>query len=509
MKVSEEEEDVDGYTSPLMSPHQFAHSTYSASTSSESDGNVVREKKSQMKKMEAEGGSPVITTVDELLKATTAWRPYPLFIIFTMSFLWSLCALSAISPAFTAPAGDACIENCTFYTIQQDFNFSTTSFSLLEPAELTTSIYFLGNLLIGQFFAVLADRFGRRPIIIFSLLLTGIVGSLGALAPSFPLLLVARFIQGSCYTPLTTVNYVLSGESIPHRSQSLTSIFFGVSWVCGYCFLAPLSVWFPTWRSLQFATSIPNVAVAVFLMITLPESLGYSIDKKDRQSVAMWIQKNEFFSRRKLNYNLDAIMTNDEEMEEKKRVSIFQLFREILSNPTITRRMIVETCLWILTFMTYCALSLTSTSVGNSDPLISFLFSGIVELPAYLFIPICLKWTKRRPTRFLCHFVGSLALLSMYFISYDTPCHLIIWLLAKFCAACCYIFCFIYAAELFPTFCRSCCIGVCSTCCNIGAIVAPHIFSLDAWAPGAQFLVLAAVGVACSVLTWFQQETKV
>ncbi|PIC12028.1 hypothetical protein B9Z55_028716 [Caenorhabditis nigoni] len=502
MKMSEEEEDV-GYTSPLMSPH-FAHSTSSYPTSSEGIG---KNQKNQMKSMEEEANVPVITTVDELLKATTAWRPYPLFIIFTMSFLWSLCALSAISPAFTAPAGDDCENNCSFYTIQHDFNL-TGSISLLEPAELTTSIYFLGNLLIGQLFAVLADRFGRRPIIILSLLLTGIAGSLGSLAPNFPLLLVARFIQGSCYTPLTTVNYVLSGESIPHRSQSLTSIFFGVSWVCGYCFLAPLSVWFPTWRSLQFVTSVPNVAVALFLMMTLPESLSYSVEKNDRKSVAEWIKKNELFSCRKLNYNLDAVMSINEEKAEQ-RLTIFQMFREILGDRSIRRCMIVETCLWILTFMTYCALSLTSTSVGNSDPLVSFTFSGVVELPAYLFIPICLKWAKRRPTRFLCHLTGALALLTMYFLSPDTSFHLIIWLIAKLCAACCYIFCFIYAAELFPTFCRSCCIGVCSTCCNIGAILAPHIFAIDALAPGSQFLVLASVGLTCSVLTWFQKETKI
>ncbi|EGT47906.1 hypothetical protein CAEBREN_24666 [Caenorhabditis brenneri] len=498
MKVSEEEEEVGGYTSPLMSPH-FAASTSSSTSSEPSD-------RTEKKRIDIGDETPVISTVEELLKATTAWRPYPLFIIFSMSFLWSLCALSAISPAFTASAADDCKDNCSFYTIQHEFNLSSSLF-LLEPAELTTSIYFLGNLLIGQFFAVLADRFGRRPIIIFSLFLTGIAGSLGSLAPSFSLLLVARFVQGSCYTPLTTVNYVLSGESIPHRSQSVTSIFFGVSWVCGYCFLAPLSVWFPTWRSLQFATAIPNVAVAVFLMITLPESLGYSVEKNDRVSVESWIQKNELLSCRKLTYNMESIM--NDELKKEEKLTIYQMFREILSNSTITRRMIVETFLWILTFMTYCALSLTSTSVGNSDPLVSFLFSGVVELPAYIFIPICLKWTKRRPTRFLCHFAGSIALLTMYFLSYDTSLHLIVWLIAKFCAACCYIFCFIYAAELFPTFCRSCCIGVCSTSCNIGAIVAPHIFAIDALAPGSQFLVLAAVGLVCSVLTWFQQETKV
>ncbi|PIC11342.1 hypothetical protein B9Z55_029147 [Caenorhabditis nigoni] len=86
---------------------------------------------------------------------------------------------------------------------------------------------------------------------------------------------------------------------------------------------------------------------------------------------------------------------NEEKAEQ--RLTIFQMFWEILGDRSITRCMIVETCLWILTFMTYCALSLTSTSVGNSDSLVSFTFSGVVELPAYLFIPICLKWLELVP----------------------------------------------------------------------------------------------------------------
>lgn len=82
----------------------------------------------------------------------------------------------------------------------------------------------------------------------------------------------------------------------------------------------------------------------------------------------------------------------EEKQEEADKMTIYRLLGKILSDRSITRLMVVETALWIMTFMTYCALSLTSTSVGNSHPLVSFLFSGVVELPAYLFIPICLRW---------------------------------------------------------------------------------------------------------------------
>lgn len=134
----------------------------------------------------------------------------------------------------------------------------------------------------------------------------------------------------------------------------------------------------------------------MFSFRTLPESVGYSIEKKNRKAVQKWIKRNELLSCKKLNYDLDMIMEKTEKIATsssptpQNRLTIFEMIREILSDREITRRIIVETFLWILTFMTYCALSLTSTSVGNSDPLVSFLFSGVVELPAYLFIPICL-----------------------------------------------------------------------------------------------------------------------
>ncbi|CAI5444696.1 unnamed protein product [Caenorhabditis angaria] len=442
------------------------------------------------------------TNLIQLLDITKAFRPYPLFITCSMAFLWSLCALSAISPAFTAQV----TENSDFLTIQQDFNL--TSSYIIDPAEFTTSVYFAGNLLIGQFFATLADRYGRRPVIIAALFISGIAGSLGSLASSFPLLLLARFLQGSCYTPLTTVNYVLSNESIPSRSQSVSSIFFGVSWVLGYCFLAPLSIWFPTWRLLQFATSIPCVVIGLFFVITLPESIAYSVERNQRKSVESWIKKNETFSCHKIPADIDQILEKEKKTGASENLKILQIFRMIHNDTVIIRRVIFETILWIITFMTYCALSLTSTTVGESKPIVSFLFSGIVELPAYLVIPITLKWCRRRPVRFLCHSIAAISLAILFFIVRGSTWHLPVWLLAKFCAACCYIFCFIYANELFPTYCRSCLIGVCSTFCNFGAILAPHVSSMDQFLPNLSFLLLSVTGIISALLSLAQPETK-
>lgn len=38
---------------------------------------------------------------------------------------------------------------------------------------------------------------------------------------------------------------------------------------------------------------------------------------------------------------------------------------------------------------------------------------------------------------------------------------------------------YIYSGELFPTTVRNIGVGICSMCCRIGAIVAPHVASLN------------------------------
>ncbi|CAD6187898.1 unnamed protein product [Caenorhabditis auriculariae] len=437
----------------------------------------------------------VSRTLQQLLGQIGGCKVYPLFITSSMAFLWTLCALSAISPAFMAPAG-RCVENCSFVTIQDELEVNG---SFIDPAELTSSVYFFGNFLVGHFYATLADKFGRRPVIVGSLLSTGVAGVLGSLAPSFEYLLLARFFQGSFFTPLTMVNWVLCGESLPRKAHGAASMAFGSCWVLGYCILAPLSLLFPTWRKLQLASSMPNVFVAIFLYFTLPESITFTAQTESCEKVERWIRKNEQLNGQRLNYQLSKIMESSRGENENKR-TVREIVREMVHNQRMALHTLIEAFIWMLDFMLYCALSLTSTSLEDVDPLVSFLFSGIVELPAYLFLPLILKWIKLRTAVSSFHVLGSAALVAMFFLQPGSAVYLPVWLTAKFAASCCYISCYVRGTDLFPAFCRTCCLGVCATLCNIGAISAPYVFALDHWYSNSQFLVMASTSLLCVAL---------
>ncbi|KJH49021.1 Tat pathway signal sequence domain protein [Dictyocaulus viviparus] len=71
---------------------------------------------------------------------------------------------------------------------------------LIDPSELASSVYFLGNLIFGQAYCMAADRIGRRPVLVWSLIVSGLAGVGAAFAPNFPLMLFGRLIQGSFFS---------------------------------------------------------------------------------------------------------------------------------------------------------------------------------------------------------------------------------------------------------------------------------------------------------------------
>lgn len=66
----------------------------------------------------------------------------------------------------------------------------------LSQASLIVTIYSVPGIILGPIAGLLVDRFGRKPILIPSLLLFSIGGAACSLAPDIPTMIVMRFVQG-------------------------------------------------------------------------------------------------------------------------------------------------------------------------------------------------------------------------------------------------------------------------------------------------------------------------
>lgn len=175
-----------------------------------------------------------------------------------------LAALAMLGPFAT----DAYLP--AFHTIGKDFDVSQ---ALVQQ---TLSVYLFAFAFMSLFWGTLSDRFGRRPIIIISLVLFG-VGSVGsALAPSFGWLLFFRGLQGCSAGAGRVVGQALVRDRF--HGAAAQRLFANISMVFSLApAIAPVVGGYLThqtgWRSIFALLTLFSIVLIVASLRNLPETL--------------------------------------------------------------------------------------------------------------------------------------------------------------------------------------------------------------------------------------------
>lgn len=85
---------------------------------------------------------------------------------------------------------------------------------------LLITLYTLPGVLLTPVMGVLADRLGRKEVLVPSLFLFGIAGAACGLAPDFNLILALRFLQGIGAASLAFLNITIIGDIYSGRERS-------------------------------------------------------------------------------------------------------------------------------------------------------------------------------------------------------------------------------------------------------------------------------------------------
>lgn len=112
---------------------------------------------------------------------------------------------------------------------------------------------------------------------------------------------------------------------------------------------------------------------------------------------------------------------------------------------------------------------------------LTFLLSGLVEVPSYVVSPFLLDLLGRRGFVSLAHLLTACSFLGVIFVGSSAsggPLGVGLWLLGKFGIACSLTALFVFASEVFPTSVRSGCIGFCAVLGRAGGAASPFIRSL-------------------------------
>ncbi|XP_077076352.1 organic cation transporter protein [Siphateles boraxobius] len=367
-----------------------------------------------------------------------------------------------------------------------------------------SSIYMFGLLVGAVLFGALADKYGRRIIILSGLAVQAIFGVGVAFAPNFYIYVLLRFVVGMTVSAVIMNAFVLGTEWTGPKKRMLAGVITDYFFGFGYILLAGVAYLVRDWRKLQLAISAPGF-LFVFYIWVLPKSARWLMANKKHEEALDLIRKAALINGKPLvdnNFELCQSAKNSEKMQDLRKYSVIDLVR----TPRMRKQSLILFYLWFVNVLVYYGLSLNISDFGMNIYLTQMIF-GLVEMPARTITLFTLN-RSRRISQLAFLAVGGLACLLTIFIPDDLSIfRTVLAMVGKFGITASLSIVYIYSAEVFPTVIRQNGIGMGSMCARAGGVIAPIIYLLRNISHHAPMVVFGLCPLIGAVLTMFLPET--
>jgi MFS transporter, OCT family, solute carrier family 22 (organic cation transporter), member 4/5 len=205
------------------------------------------------------------------------------------------------------------------------------------------AFYFIGSV-VGTFvLGILADIFGRLPILIVAHMLGVIGNGLTIFASNFIAFSLSRFIGGLASDNNFVMMYILVLEYISPKMRTVgLNLCIGIFYCIGSVFSPWIAVWLGNWRAYLLATIIPTLIVPLFYFI-VPESAEWLVSKNRVSDAIICYQRIAKINRRTLDesfvkdFKSVATEINMKREKNMKKPSLIALFK----TPRLRRLMLI------------------------------------------------------------------------------------------------------------------------------------------------------------------------
>ncbi|EAU5129041.1 MFS transporter [Salmonella enterica] len=150
---------------------------------------------------------------------------------------------------------------------------------------LTLAVRPIGALVFGR----MAEKYGRRPILMLNILFFTVFELLSAWSPTFMAFLIFRVMYGVAMGGIWGVASSLAMETIPDRSRGLMSGIFQAGYPCGYLFASVIFGLFYSmvgWRGMFLIGALPIVLLP-YIWFKVPESPVWLAARARKENTAL------------------------------------------------------------------------------------------------------------------------------------------------------------------------------------------------------------------------------
>jgi putative MFS transporter len=426
--------------------------------------------------------SPSPITVEQGIELAGVGRfQRRLFLIFGL--VWMADAMQVLAIGFSAPSIAA-------------------TFGIAMPQALQSGTWFFVGMLVGAFlFGRLADRIGRRPVLMATVLIDACFGIASAFAPDFTWLLVLRCITGIGVGGTLPVDYTMMAEFLPSDRRGRWLVLLESFWAVGTILLAILALVAAqhgdaAWRTIFLVTGVPAL-IGVVLRLAVPESPLY-LQRSGRSGEARAVLERVAAG------NGRAVAMPELMPEAAAKRSLAALFAG-----SLRRRSIALFVAWALISIAYYGVfvylpvRLAGEGFGFMRGQAFLIVLALVQLPGFALAAHGVERWGRKPT-----LVGFLLLSAagcmLYSVGSATAVVVGSTLLMSFALLGTWGALYAFTPEVYPTELRASGMGVAGAVARFGGLFAPAIvapvmvarFTL-ALAMLAGFLIVGALAILC------------
>lgn len=428
-------------------------------------------------------------TIDEALARIGA-GPFQYRLLGIFGLVWAADAMQVLAIGFAAPSLAA-------------------TFGLSIPAAIQAgTAFFLGMLLGAWGFGRLADHVGRRTVLIITVLVDALFGLASALAPSFELLLVLRFLTGIGVGGTLPVDYAMMAEFLPPGRRGRWLVALEGFWAVGTVAVA-LAAWAVSrwaaedaWRWLFALTSLPAL-VGFWLRLWLPESPHHLL-RRGRVDEAHAVLARIARGNR---------VTALEESLVAPPIRPSRV-RDLLAGRLRQRSLMILTA-WLLVSTAYYGVFiwLPSRLVTEGHGFVRgygfLVLLALAQLPGYALAAVGLETIGRRRT-LVAFLLASAAGCLAFVLAGDALWVAAALLMMSFALLGTWGALYAYTPELYPTELRATGMGVAGAMARIGGLLAPSVIALvvDVGFAVAIGLFAGLLAVAALAVSRIDIETK-